>query len=66
VTVLWVAVRCDSATAAAREAARADRVPGMAASQATVVHAGVSYDLEVDTTQAESLACARAIAAVVS
>jgi chloramphenicol 3-O phosphotransferase len=35
----------------------------MAASQACVVHEGVSYDLEVDTTDAESLVCARAIAA---
>lgn len=66
VDVLWVGVRCDSATASAREAARGDRVPGMAASQATVVHEGVSYDLEVDTTQAESLACARTIAALAS
>jgi chloramphenicol 3-O phosphotransferase len=35
----------------------------MAASQASVAHEGVSYDLEVDTTHTESLACARAIAA---
>jgi chloramphenicol 3-O phosphotransferase len=64
--VLWVGVRCDSAVAAAREAARGDRIPGMAVSQANVVHAGVSYDLEVDTTHTESLACARTIAARVS
>ena len=61
--VLWVGVRCDSAVAAGREATRADRVPGMAASQAIMVHEGVSYDLEVDTTHTESLVCARAIAA---
>jgi chloramphenicol 3-O phosphotransferase len=61
--VLWVGVRCDSAVAAGREIARGDRVEGMAASQACVVHEGVSYDLEVDTTDAESLVCARAIAA---
>ena len=65
-TVLWVGVRCDSAVAAAREIARGDRISGMAASQATVVHEGVSYDLQVDTTHAESLACAQAIAARVS
>ncbi|MDX3639662.1 chloramphenicol phosphotransferase CPT [Streptomyces sp. MB09-02B] len=61
--VLWVGVRCDRAVAAAREIARGDRVPGMAAAQADVVHQGVHYDLEVDTTHAESLACARTIAA---
>jgi chloramphenicol 3-O phosphotransferase len=64
--VLWVGVRCDSAVAAGREVARGDRTQGMAASQATVVHEGVSYDLEVDTTRTESLACARTIATRVS
>ena len=61
--VLWVAVRCDAAVAAGRELARGDRVAGMAASQAEVVHQGVGYDLRVDTTHAEALACAQAIAA---
>ncbi|GAA4915252.1 chloramphenicol phosphotransferase CPT [Streptomyces coeruleoprunus] len=61
--VLWVGVRCESAVAAGREIARGDRTPGMAASQAAIVHEGVSYDLEVDTTHAESLVCARTIAA---
>jgi chloramphenicol 3-O phosphotransferase len=61
--VLWVGVRCESAVAAGREVARGDRVTGMAVSQADVVHAGVFYDLEVDTTDAESMECARAIAA---
>lgn len=61
--VLWVGVRCDPAIAAAREIARGDRVGGMAASQATAVHEGVAYDLEVDTSHTEALACARAIAA---
>lgn len=60
--VLWVGVRCDSAVAAGREIARGDRVPGMAASQADLVHHGVSYDLEVDTTHAEPMESARAIA----
>jgi chloramphenicol 3-O phosphotransferase len=63
VRVLWVGVRCDSAVAAGREVARGDRVTGMAASQADVVHQGVVYDLEVDTTRAESMECARVIAA---
>jgi chloramphenicol 3-O phosphotransferase len=64
--VLWVGVRCDSAVAAGREIARGDRTQGMAARQANVVHEEVSYDLEVDTTHTESLACARTIAAHVS
>ncbi|MEW9555059.1 chloramphenicol phosphotransferase CPT [Nonomuraea sp. NPDC050783] len=61
--VLWVGVRCDGAVAAAREAARGDRVAGMARSQAEVVHQGVTYDLVVDSTHAEPMECARAIAA---
>ena len=61
--VLWVGVRCDSAVAAGREIARGDRVRGMAEAQADIVHEGVHYDLEVDTTHTESLTCARTIAA---
>jgi chloramphenicol 3-O phosphotransferase len=64
--VLWVAVRCDSAVAAGRELARADRVTGMAGLQAELVHQGVVCDLEVDTTHTEALACARTIAAHIS
>ena len=67
--VLWVGVRCESAVAAGREVARGDRIQGMTASQADVVHEGVFYDLEVDTTHTESLVCwlgARTIAAHVS
>ncbi|MGW0552520.1 chloramphenicol phosphotransferase CPT [Streptomyces altiplanensis] len=63
--VLWVGVRCDAAVAAGREVARGDRTIGMAASQADVVHRGVVYDLEVDTTHTEAMECARAIAAQV-
>ncbi|RFU88663.1 chloramphenicol phosphotransferase CPT [Streptomyces triticagri] len=62
-TPLWVGIRCDSEVATARELARGDRVPGMAALQAESVHRGVAYDMEIDTTHAEPLACARAIAA---
>ncbi|MCO5993325.1 chloramphenicol phosphotransferase CPT [Actinoallomurus rhizosphaericola] len=61
--VLWVGVRCEPAIAAGREIARGDRVIGMAASQAKIVHQGVVYDLQVDTTRTESLECARTIAA---
>jgi chloramphenicol 3-O phosphotransferase len=60
--VLWVGVRCDPAVAAGREIARGDRIRGMAVSQAEVVHQGVLYDLEVDTTHTEALECARTIA----
>ncbi|MFJ8045566.1 chloramphenicol phosphotransferase CPT [Kitasatospora sp. NPDC096147] len=60
---LWVGVRCDPAEATRREAARGDRIAGMAARQAAVVHLGVRYDLEVDSTHATPADCARAIAA---
>lgn len=61
--MLWVGVRCDSAIAAGREIARGDRIIGMAAIQAELVHEGVTYDLEVDTSHAGALECARIIAA---
>lgn len=61
--VLWVGVRCAPDIAAGREIARGDRTRGMAASQATIVHEGVVYDVEVDTGTTESLDCAHAIAA---
>ena len=61
--VLWVGVRCDPAVAAGREATRGDRVAGMAESQAQVVHRGMTYDVEVDTTRTGALECARLIAA---
>jgi chloramphenicol 3-O phosphotransferase len=61
--VLWVAVRCDATVAAGRELARGDRIIGMAASQAELVHRGIVYDLQVDATRTEALECAQAIAA---
>ncbi|GGW16015.1 hypothetical protein GCM10018980_16770 [Streptomyces capoamus] len=61
--VLWVGVRCDPDVAAERELARGDRPHGMAAAQAELVHRGVAYDLEVDTTRTGALVCARAVAA---
>lgn len=60
--VLWAGVRCEAAVAAGREIARGDRITGMAAAQADLVHQGVTYDLQVDTTHTEALACAQAIA----
>jgi chloramphenicol 3-O phosphotransferase len=61
--VLWAGVRCDASVAAGREIARGDRVGGMAESQAELAHRGVVYDVDVDTTHAEALECARIIAA---
>lgn len=61
--VLWVGVRCDPEVAAAREKGRPDRVAGMARLQAGQVHAGVSYDLVVDTTNCSAADCASSIAA---
>jgi len=61
--VVWAGVRCNAKVAAGREIARGDRARGMAAAQADVVHRGVVYDVEVDTTHTESIVCAEAIAA---
>ncbi|MEJ3652512.1 chloramphenicol phosphotransferase CPT [Actinomycetes bacterium KLBMP 9759] len=64
--VLWVGVRCDADIATGRELARGDRIAGMAAAQAELVHRGVDYDIEVDTARMESIECARRIAAELS
>lgn len=64
--VLWVGVHCDPAVAAAREVGRADRIRGMAMTQAVAVHVGVTYDVEVDTTDRSATDCARQIAAHVA
>ncbi|MFC8512178.1 chloramphenicol phosphotransferase CPT [Streptomyces sp. NPDC057257] len=61
--VLWVGVHCDATVAAGREIVRGDRPRGMAEKQAHLVHQGVRYDVEVDTTHTEALDCARTIAA---
>src|SRR5262249_4293250 len=60
---LWGGVRCDSAVAEGPEGAPGGRGAGMGAAQAALVHEGVPYDLQVDTTHTEALDCARAIAA---
>jgi chloramphenicol 3-O phosphotransferase len=59
--VLWVGVKCDLEVARAREALRPDRVTGMAATQAGVVHKGVTYNLSVDTSHASPESCAAMI-----
>jgi chloramphenicol 3-O phosphotransferase len=58
VPVGWVGVRCDPPTAERREQARGDRTSGMARQQAEVVHAGIDYDLEVDTSDHDPAALA--------
>lgn len=62
IEVLWVGVHCQPEIAVGREMARGDRMAGMAATQSDMVHEGVVYDLEVDTSHRESLDCARDIA----
>jgi chloramphenicol 3-O phosphotransferase len=62
ISVLWVGVHCDPIVAAERERGRGDRIVGMAQLQAQMVHAGMAYDLEVDTTTTSALECARRIA----
>jgi chloramphenicol 3-O phosphotransferase len=62
-SVLWVGVHCDAHVAAAREVGRPFHITGMAARQAKLVHDGVHYDVEVDTTARSALQCARIIAA---
>ncbi len=63
IDTLWAGVHCDAAVLAGRERARGDRTVGMAADQAPLVHAGVSYDLEVDTTDMSPEQCAERIVA---
>lgn len=62
VEVLHVGVRCDEPILAAREETRGDRMVGQAVLQNAAVHAGVAYDVDVDTTRASPHECARAIA----
>ena len=61
-SVLWVGVRCDPTVATEREKGRGDRVTGMAELQAEMVHAGIAYDMEVDTSEMSAVECARLIA----
>ena len=63
--VLWVGVRCAADVAEARERARGDRIGGMARAQAEAVHAGIEYDLEVDTGALSPGAAAAVVASAV-
>jgi chloramphenicol 3-O phosphotransferase len=64
-SVFWVGVRCRPEVAEARELLREGRVRGMARDQAERVHAGVRYDMVVDTTETSAGDCALAIEAMV-
>lgn len=57
----WVGVHCPPAVAAERERDRVDRVEGMAANQAELVHRGIDYDLEVDTSVVDAATIATRI-----
>lgn len=62
--VTFVGVRCDLATATAREAARPGRFPGTAAAHWESVHRGCRYDVEVDTGVLAPRQCAERVLAV--
>ncbi len=62
----WVAVRCDPAEMARRERARGDRPIGLAAAQATTVHRGIAYDVELDTTDLDPDAAAAMLEALMA
>ena len=60
-TVHRVGVICPLEVLVSREAARGDRLEGLARWQFDRVHRGQAYDLEVDTSAASAEACARVI-----
>jgi chloramphenicol 3-O phosphotransferase len=56
---VWlIGVHCSVEELERRERARGDRQPGLAKGQATTIHAGVLYDIEVDTTVSTPDECA--------
>lgn len=61
--VLWVGVHCDPEVASSREVSRTNRVRGMARAQSSLVHEGVNYDVEVDTSETSAIECAHLILA---
>ncbi len=59
---VWlIGVQCDLAELERREIERGDRVRGQARGQFDIVHAGMTYDLEVDTTHLSSTEAAKLI-----
>ena len=61
--VLIVGVRCPLDVVEERERGRRDRTIGQAAAQHDIVHRGVSYDVEVDTSELSADAAADVVAA---
>jgi chloramphenicol 3-O phosphotransferase len=61
--VWMIGVTCPLEVAEARERSRKDRTLGQARAQYAVVHAGKTYDFEVDTAQNTPEACAQAVKA---
>jgi chloramphenicol 3-O phosphotransferase len=59
--VFWVGVLAPLDVLEARERQRGDRLIGLARWQYDRVHKGMRYDLEVDTSTAAPLECARLI-----
>jgi chloramphenicol 3-O phosphotransferase len=64
--VCFVGVHCPPEEASRRERERGDRLLGLAAWQAERIHSWAVYDLEVDTSRARPIECARQIALVVA
>ncbi|MCW5550095.1 MAG: AAA family ATPase [Opitutaceae bacterium] len=63
--VHFIGVHCPPEILLKREAARPDRRPGLALGQLERVHAGKSYDFEVDTSLASPEACADQVLAFI-
>ena len=57
----WVGVHCALDVLEAREAQRADRLPGLARWQFPRVHAGMAYEFEIDTSRLTPAEAAQAI-----
>lgn len=60
--LMMVKVHCDPAVAEERERSRGDRVLGLATGLGSVVHDGVAYDAEIDTSTDGAEACAASLA----
>lgn len=63
---VWVGVRLAPRLARERELQRGDRTVGMAELQATSVHQGITYDLEIDTSRGTPAELARELASHIS
>jgi chloramphenicol 3-O phosphotransferase len=63
---LFVGVRAPLEVLEVREREREDRVVGEARGQYDVVHAGIAYDVEIDTASGDAEECARIVAAAIA